>query len=110
MTDGAEDLRGRVESLADEFGDVERHETGGATEYRRGGRPFAALAGEAVEFRLRPDVASAVLDTPDTRRSARGADWVAFAPTRLDTSASDRAEAWFRSAWRLAGAPERRRR
>ncbi len=110
MTDGSEDLRQRVDSLADEFGDVQRHDAGESTEYRRGGRPFAALDGGTVEFRLRPDVAAAVLDTPDTRPSRRGPDWVAFGPARPDATAFDRAEAWFRSAWRVAGEPERGRR
>ena len=71
-------------------------------EWRRGGRPFAALAGDAAEFRLDPLVASAALRTPDTSASKRGADWVASARADVDEHAVDRAQAWLASAWRRA--------
>jgi hypothetical protein len=63
---------------------------------------FAAIDGDRAEFRLDPSVVRAVLRTPDTAPSARGADWVAFAPGALDDEAVDRAEAWFLSAHRRA--------
>jgi acyl dehydratase len=76
-----------------------------ATTWSVGGQPFAALAGDRAEFRLDPMVARAALRTPDTLPSARGADWVAFAPAAIDDPAIDRAEAWFLSGFRRALAP-----
>ena len=90
------------ETLAD-LDDVEETASGGAVEWRRGGRPFAALAGDAAEFRLDPLVAKAALRTPETSASKRGADWVRFAPRVLDDHGIDRAQAWLASAWRRAG-------
>jgi hypothetical protein len=65
---------------------------------------FATLDGGRAEFRLDPMVAAAALRTPDTSPSARGADWIVFAPPVLDDHAIDRAEAWFLSAHRRAAA------
>jgi hypothetical protein len=90
------------EALAD-LDDVEGADVGGEVEWRRGGLPFAALAGDAAEFRLDPLVAKAALRTPDTSASTRGADWVRFGPTVVDAHAVDRAQAWLASAWRRAG-------
>ena len=89
------------ETLAD-LEDVEPAEAGGGVEWRRGGLPFAALAGDAAEFRLDPLVAKAALRTPDTSPSKRGADWVRFSPPVVDGHAVDRAQAWLASAWRRA--------
>lgn len=71
-------------------------------EWRRAGRPFAAVAGDAAEFRLDPLVANAALRTPDTTTSERGVEWVHFSPAVLDGHAIDRARAWLVSAWRRA--------
>jgi len=90
------------EALAD-LDEVEQAEAGGGVEWRRGGRPFAALIGDAAEFRLDPLVATAALRTPDTAASKRGADWVRFSPVDVDGHAVDRAQAWLASAWRRAG-------
>ena len=90
------------EALAD-LDDVEGVDVGGGVEWRRGRRPFAALAGDAAEFRLDPLVAKAALRTPDTSASTRGADWVRFSPAVVDGHAVDRAQAWLASAWRRAG-------
>jgi hypothetical protein len=84
------------------IGPVDRRETNGGTEFLVGGRPFAALAGDTVEFSLEPLVGRAALATPDATPSRRGADWVAFRPQELDRFAQDRATAWFLSAWRRA--------
>ncbi len=75
---------------------------GGAIEYLRAGRVFAALGGGTASYRLGRAVVRAALRTPDTKPSARGADWVEFAPVVLDQFALDRATAWFESAWRHA--------
>jgi hypothetical protein len=75
---------------------------GSTWEWRIGGRPFARASESTVEFRLDPEVARAALRTPDTERSSLGEGWVAFRPRVVDRHAVDRAEAWLRSAWRLA--------
>jgi hypothetical protein len=102
MTDS---LRERVEQLAaatDGAGLSTSHE-GGATTWSIGGRPFAALAGDAVELRLDPAIARAATRTPDTSPSARGPEWVRFNPRELDDHAIDRLDAWFAFARRRAG-------
>lgn len=96
-----------LRSLADELTtadpqDLEQHEVGDSVEYRRKGRPFTVASATAAEFRLRPDVASAALRTPDVRASDRGPEWVRFSPPALDRFALDRLTAWFDFAWRHA--------
>jgi hypothetical protein len=76
--------------------------TTGAVTWSIAGRLFATAVRDRAEFRLDPAVAAAALRTPDTSRSGRGADWVAFAPAELDRHAIDRATAWLASAWRRA--------
>ena len=95
-------LRDALDEALGDLDDVEGAESGGGVEWRRGGRPFAALAGDAAEFRLDPLVAKAALRTPDTAASKRGADWVRFSPAVVDGHAVDRAQAWLASAWRRA--------
>jgi hypothetical protein len=72
-------------------------------EYVRGSAAFATVSGQTVEFRLHRAIAAAAAGTPDVTGSPRGPDWVAFTPPELDRFASDRAVAWFESAWRRAG-------
>ncbi len=96
-------LAARLEELAQDLEEVERRPIGDDLEYRRAGVPFAATRGRAVAFRLRPDVVRAVLATPSTAPSARGGEWIELDPPEVDRFALDRAEAWFQSAWRLAG-------
>jgi acyl dehydratase len=94
-------------AAAEELDDLTVDATDTLTTWSAGGQPFAALAGERAEFHLDPLVARAALRTPDTLPSARGTDWVAFAPAAMDDQAIDRAEAWFLSAFRRAAAPSR---
>ena len=94
-------LTGAAEDLSDVTAAAS---AGGATTWTRGGAPFAVLTGDRAEFRLDPLVARAALRTPGTGPADRGADWIAFAPAVLDEGAVDRAEAWFLSAHRRAGA------
>ena len=95
-------LREALDDVLGDLDEVEQAEAGGGLEWRRGGRPFAALAGDAAEFRLDPLVAMAALRTPDTAASKRGTDWVHFSPAIVDGHAVDRAQAWLASAWRRA--------
>jgi hypothetical protein len=93
-----------IETAAADLDDVDRLEGGAGSEWSTRGIVFAAVKGDRGEFRLARPVVVAALRTPDTEASARGADWVAFAPGELDGHALDRAEAWFASAWRRARA------
>ena len=76
-------------------------EIDGGRELRLDGEPFAAVRGGAVELRLRPELATAALRTPDVVQSPRGPGWVRFEPPVLDGFARDRAAAWLESAWRF---------
>ncbi|HSK51357.1 MAG TPA: hypothetical protein VLA44_01280 [Clostridia bacterium] len=97
-------LRDVLDQAAAALDGIEVAEDGSVLEWRHGGQPFAALDGNAAEFRLDPLVARAALRTPDTSPSTRGVDWVRFAPADLDAHGVDRAQAWFASARRrLAG-------
>jgi len=96
-------LREALDEALSDLDDVERADAGDEVEWRRGGRPFAALVGDAAELRLDPLVARAALRTPDTSPSKRGEDWVRFSPADVDGHAVDRAQAWLVSAWRRAG-------
>jgi hypothetical protein len=89
-------------ALAEELGGVTADRTGGRIEYRRGPRGFMVIDGPAVEVRLYPEVAEAVRRTPHVTASSRGPDWIRFEPPAIDRSVLDRADAWFRSAWRAA--------
>jgi hypothetical protein len=102
--DAPRDLRAVLEDAATELEDAERRDSNedDGVEWSIAGTVFAAIAGERAEFRLDPMVAAAALRTPDTLPSARGRDWVAFAPADLDRHAIDRATAWLASAWRRA--------
>ena len=91
MAEAAEDLAGVVTDAS-----------GPVTTWAAGPSVFATLEGGRAEFRLDTQVAAAALRTPDTSSSARGSDWIAFAPPVLDDHAVDRAEAWFLSAHRRA--------
>lgn len=95
---------GVLEAATTDLDDVDRREGGAGPEWSTRGIVFAAVNGDRAEFRLARPVVVAALRTPDTAASARGADWVAFAPRKLDAHAIDRAEAWFASAWRRARA------
>jgi hypothetical protein len=88
--------------LANDLGGVAMASTAGASVYRRSDQDFAVVDGPAIEVRLQPEVAEAVLRTPHTSRSPRGPGWIRFEPPRMDPSIVDRADAWFRSAWRAA--------
>ncbi len=99
----AGELEAVIVGAAAELAGVERTNRGAEMELATRGTTFAAVSGDRAEFRLAPPVVAAALRTPGTQPSARGADWVAFAPSELDDHAIDRAEAWLASAWRRVG-------
>ena len=101
---GGSALAAMLEEVAAGLEDAEQAEdaTTGAVTWSIGGRMFATVVRDRAEFRLDPAVAAAALRTPDTSRSGRGGDWVAFTPAELDRHAIDRATAWLASAWRRA--------
>jgi hypothetical protein len=92
-------------AAAQDLAGVESTDEAEAFSWSIGSRVFAALTEGRAEFCLDPLVVGAALRTPDTSQSARGPDWVAFAPAELDDAAVDRAEAWFLSAHRRASTP-----
>jgi hypothetical protein len=95
-------LRGILEAVGADLDSAQRADAGGAIEWSLEGVVFAMVDDDRAEFRLDPAVAAAALRTPDTAPSARGRDWVAFAPPTLDQHAVDRATAWLASAQRRA--------
>lgn len=105
MTDEpAGDLEAVIANAVEGLEDVARERNAAGSAWSTRGIVFAAIEGERGEFRLAPPVVAAALRTPDTAPSARGSDWVAFAPAELDRHAIDRASAWVASAWRRARA------
>jgi hypothetical protein len=99
---GPADLAQVIEAAASELEAVERTTVADGAEWSIGGVTFAAVGPGLAEFRLAVPVVAAALRTPDTIRSRRGSDWVAFRPAALDQHAVDRATAWLASAWRRA--------
>jgi hypothetical protein len=95
-------LAALLASRADLLEGLTATQAGRGTDYRLDDALVASVAGDVAEFRLRDDVASVALRTPDVTASSRGAGWVRFAPRRLDGHGRDRALAWFESAWRRA--------
>ena len=97
MTDSLGDI------LADLLDEIEAVEVSATREYARDGVPFAWRPEENVlELRLGVDIAEAAMRTPDAHVSERGGAWVRFTPGIWDEHARDRAQAWFRVAWRMA--------
>lgn len=92
-----------IDRLAGELEGVTRRTSGTSSEFVRASFVFAVQSGTKLEFRLRPEVASAGLRTPATSRSARGADWIVLDTTTADQFTVDRTVAWFEMAWRVAG-------
>jgi hypothetical protein len=52
--------------------------------------------------RLPTEIAAAALRTPDTAPDPDDRGWVRFSPTTAEGHVTDRAAAWFRTAWRHA--------
>ena len=75
----------------------------GVTVYRRGEREIARMDARSLEVRLPPDIAEAATRTPDAVAISGEQGWIRFTPTSAERHVADRAEAWFRTAWRHAG-------
>jgi hypothetical protein len=106
MHEGAsmdERITAELDSMAEEVAGVTAGSVGPDRTYAVGRIVFAVHAGDAVAFRLKPDIAQATLKTPRTRPSARGSEWVEFAPgPEPDQYDLDRLSSWFEMAYRLA--------
>jgi len=92
-----------IDRLAGELDGVRRREIGQAVEYDLAGLVFAVREAGRLSFRLRPDIATVALGTPDTASSVRGPEWVVLTVPTADSFTLDRATAWFATAWRFAG-------
>ncbi len=75
---------------------------GGGTVYRRGDAEIARVDATSLEVRLPVEIADAAIRTPDTMAIDGGSGWIRFTPTSDERHVGDRAEAWFRTAWRHA--------
>ena len=98
----APDLAGLCAVLAAEMDEVTSSPEGGSVAYARGGAVFGRVSGSRLEVRLPAEIAAAAMRTPDTMLDPSDRGWVRFEPADLDPGAVDRAEAWFRTAWRHA--------
>ncbi len=95
-------LAALFQRLASEVNDVNGVVGPEGTEYRRGERTFAVVVDRIAEVRLNPEVAEAAQRTSHATVSTRGPGWVRFEPPSVDQFVTDRAGAWFLSAWRAA--------
>src|SRR5688500_14295634 len=105
MSQDASGIGELLASIAPFLDDVVASEdvASGVTVYRRGEREIARMDGRSMEVRLPPDIAEAAIRTPDTVAMGDEQGWVRFTPTSAERHVADRAEAWFRTAWRHAG-------
>jgi hypothetical protein len=92
-----------IASIVPFLDDVEVATAGGRVVYRRGTLEIARSDGTALEVRLPPDIADAATRTPDTEAVTGQPGWIRFTPRSNERHVADRAEAWFRTAWRHAG-------
>lgn len=96
------DLVGLCAGLAEELDEVTGTDARGEVTYARGGTAFARVTATSLEVRLPADIAEAAVRTPDTT-AGEGVDWVRFTPATAERHVTDRAGAWFQTAWRHAG-------
>jgi hypothetical protein len=86
--------------IASELTELTSTGDGGVVSYRRRGAVFARASADALEVRLPLDIAEAALETPDTTAVPGQAGWVRFTPSGQGRRVTDRATAWFHTAWR----------
>lgn len=96
------DLAGLCSDVADELDEVTSRSEGGGTTYARGGAVFARVVGGRLDVRLPAEIARAALRTPDTEPDPDDRGWVRFRPSGRERDETDRATAWFHTAWRHA--------
>ena len=101
--DDGPDLMLLASELAGELEGVSSSGDGGVVSYTREGAAFARLSADALDIRLPADIAEAALRTPDTTAVPGDTGWVRFAPRGRERHVTDRATAWFQTAWRHAG-------
>ena len=95
-------LNDLASALAQELGEVSTSVDGAVTTYARGDATFARASSDALEVRLPEDIGVAALRTPDSSALPDDPGWIRFAPVAPDPHVADRAQAWFRTAWRHA--------
>jgi hypothetical protein len=91
-----------ADGLAEELGDVSAAADGDVTSFERAGTTFARISSSVVEVHLPDDIAAAAIRSADTAAIPNEQGWVRFAPSADGPHVVDRAEAWFRTAWRHA--------
>jgi hypothetical protein len=89
--------------LAAEMGEVASSGDGGVVSYQRAGVVFARVSADALEVRLPGDIAEAAARTPDAVMVPGEVGWLRFTPRGRERHVTDRATAWFQTAWRHAG-------
>jgi hypothetical protein len=93
-----------VASIAPFLDDVASEvDPGGLAVYRRGAIEIARADARSLEVRLPADIAEAAARTTDAVALEGEPGWIRFTPRSDERHVADRAEAWFRTAWRHAG-------
>ena len=87
--------------VAAELDEVSSATAGGAVVYARGNAEFARVTPTTLEVRLPSDIAEAALRTTDTTALPEPG-WIRFQPADDERHVTDRAAAWFQTAWRHA--------
>ena len=100
--DARPDLAGLCADLAVELDEVSSTVGGETVTYARSDLVFARVDRGALQLRLPVDIAEAALNTPDTALDPNDRGWLRFSPSDAEPHVFDRAEAWFRIAWRHA--------
>jgi len=103
MNDGGPDLMVLAAELAAELGEVRVTGDGGIVSYERDGVIFARVSADVLEVRLPGDIAEAAARTPDAAVVPGESGWIRFSPQGRERHVTDRASAWFQTAWRYAG-------
>jgi hypothetical protein len=99
MTNVGADLEVICAAAAGDLDDVTSTIDGRTTTYQRGDAVFARVEGSRLDLRLPPEIGEAALRTPDTERG-RERGWIRFTPAGNENHVTDRAAAWFQTAWR----------
>jgi hypothetical protein len=100
----AERITELVASIAPFLDDiVVEHRADGSSVYRRGDIEIARADATSLDVRLPDDIAEAATRTSDTVAIDGRPGWIRFTPRSDERHVADRAEAWFRTAWRHAG-------